>query len=256
VWPRDTRPPGKFGYEAGPTDPSREAEAAIRRLLDGLEQGSGRLADLDRPTRDGDLCLDCILVDQGEWWCGTHVAHDPPSRWSGGFFPDVLPPYAVSRAYLKVAEALAWSGLPIKSGDQAAEIGCAPGGSSQYLLEHGLYVLGVDPAAVDPRVAAHSRFTHLQKRGADVRRREFRKVKWLFADINVAPEYTFDTAEAIVTHPEVRVRGVVMMVKLLDWSLADEVPALLARAKSWGYPRVLARQLHHNRQEICVVATR
>jgi 23S rRNA (cytidine2498-2'-O)-methyltransferase len=151
-------------------------------------------------------------------------------------------------------EALAWSGLPIAPGDVCVEIGSAPGGASQALLGHGACVIGIDPADMDPRALAHPGFVHWKKRGADVRRREFRKVRWLMADLNVAPTYTLDTVEAIVTHPEVHVQGTILTLKLLEWSLAAEIPAYLDRIRSWGFGRVAARQLHHNRQEICVAA--
>jgi hypothetical protein len=89
-----------------------------------------------------------------------------------------------------------------------------------------------------------------------VRRREFRPFRWLAADLNVAPQYTLDTVEAIVTHPEVDIRGLLLTLKLPDWRLAEEVPAYLARMQAWGYGNVRARQLAHNRQEVCVAATR
>ncbi len=71
----------------------------------------------------------------------------------------------------------------------------------------------------------------------------------------VAPEYTLDAVEAIVTHPEVRIAGLLLTLKLLEWDLAAELPVYLERIRSWGYPHVAARQLHHGRQEVCVVAT-
>ena len=95
-----------------------------------------------------------------------------------------------------------------------------------------------------------------RKRGADVKRREFREVRYLAADINVAPQYTLDTVEAIVTHPDVQIKGLILTLKLLDWKLAEEIPAYLDRIRLWGYGHVRCRQLHHNRQEVCVAAKR
>ncbi len=104
------------------------------------------------------------------------------------------------------------------------------------------------------RVAAHPNFTQIRKRGHEVRRREFRKTRWIVTDMNVAPRYTLDTIEAIVTHPEVNVRGLLLTLKLLDWRMADELPLHLARIRSWGFTDARARQLAHNRQEVCVSA--
>ena len=151
-------------------------------------------------------------------------------------------------------EALHWSRLPIPRDARVAEIGSAPGGASQALLARGFYVTGIDPAEMDPAVLEHPRFTHLRRRSTQVRRREFRKIRWLTVDMNVAPSYTLDAVEEIVTHPEINIRGMLLTLKLPDWNLAAEVPEYLARIKSWGYNLIRARQLQHNRREICVAA--
>jgi 23S rRNA (cytidine2498-2'-O)-methyltransferase len=209
-----------------------------------------------RPAKRKDLVLDCVLVGPQEWWIGFHRVQNFAARFAGGLVELKLPEKAVSRAYLKMEEALRWSRLPVKWTDTFAELGCSPGGAAQALLRRGLYVIGVDPALVDPAVAAHPRFTQIRKRGNEVRRREFRRIKWLASDMNVAPEYTLDTVESIVGHPQVRIRGLLLTLKLPDWKLAAEVPQYLERIRSWGYPDVRARQLQYNRQEICVAALR
>ena len=135
-----------------------------------------------------------------------------------------------------------------------AEIGSAPGGASQALLARGLIVTGVDPAEMAPAVLNHPRFTHIRRRSMEVRRREFQKIRWLTADMNVAPEYTLDAVEAIVTHPRVNIRGMLLTLKLPQWELAANVPEYLARVQSWGYNLVQARQLQYDRREVCVAA--
>jgi 23S rRNA (cytidine2498-2'-O)-methyltransferase len=248
VWQRDLAPVGQRGFEPGPTALTDEAGQVL--FAPSPSTGHPWWFDPKGPV------LDCILVEPNEWWFGFHRIHSIPSHWPGGIFhlPE-LPQDMVSRAYVKMREALAWSRLPVKRGDTVAEIGSAPGGASQALLSRGLKVIGIDPAAMDERVLAHPKFTHIQKRGHEVRRREFRGVRWLTADINIAPQYTLDTVEAIVTHPAVKIEGLLLTLKLPEWKLADEVPAYLDRIRSWRFGRVAARQLSHNRQEICVAAT-
>jgi 23S rRNA (cytidine2498-2'-O)-methyltransferase len=205
-------------------------------------------------ARAGDAILDCILVAPDQWWIGCHRASSLPTRWPGGVPKIDLPPHAVSRAYLKMQEALLWSGLPIEPGDRCVEIGSSPGGSCQALLDRGLLVAGIDPAEMHEALLAHPNFTHRRARAADLKRREFRGVKWLMVDSNVAPKHTLDTVEHIVTNRQVNVRGMLLTLKLLEWSLADEIPDFLARIRSWGYEHVRARQLAYDRQEICVAA--
>jgi 23S rRNA (cytidine2498-2'-O)-methyltransferase len=249
VWQRDSAPVGQRGFEPGPTALTDDARRAIESTAGPA--GQPWWFDPNGPV------LDCILVEPHEWWFGYHRIRSIPSRWPGGIFHlHELPEEMVSRAYVKMREALAWSRLQVKRGDTVAEIGSAPGGASQALLSRGLKVIGIDPAIMDEGVLAHPKFKHIQKRGHEVRRREFRDVRWLAADINVAPEYTLDTVEGIVTHPSVKIAGLLLTLKLLEWKLADDVPAYLDRIRSWRFEHVAARQLSHNRQEVCVCATR
>ena len=252
VWQRDMAPAGFHGFVPHMTPQALEAEAIIRRF--GPNRSDGEPIPLARIARPGECVLDCVLVEPNEWWIGTHQAAGEDSALPGGLREIALPADAVSRAFLKMEEALQWSGLPIRRGQRFVEIGCAPGGASQALLARGLIVIGIDPAQVDARVLAHPNFTHIHKRGADVRRREFRGVTWLAADMNVAPQYTLDTVEAIVTHPTVSIRGLLLTLKLLDWELAEQLPEYLKRVRGWGYQEVSAKQLAHNRQEVCVRA--
>lgn len=252
VWQRDMAPIGHRGFEPHVTPAALAAEEAIRRHADVVSLGTPPA----RVAKPGDLVLDCVLVEPHEWWIGQHWSTGDDTGHPGGLREIAIPENMVSRAYLKMQEALAWSGLPIKSGQTCVEIGCSPGGASQALLERDVKVIGVDPAEVDATVLAHPKFTHIRKRGADVRRKEFRGVHWLAADMNVAPEYTLDTVEAIVTHEAVSIGGLLITLKLLDWQLAEQLPKCLERVRSWGYHQVRARQLAHNRQEVCVTGLR
>jgi 23S rRNA (cytidine2498-2'-O)-methyltransferase len=252
VWPRDRHAPTVRGYTPGITAEANEAAAAIlTRRPEGLHP---HLTTANQRALRDELVLDCVLVREDEWWVGYHRARNWLSCWPGGLREIELPAHAVSRAYLKQLDTLDWSNLPLREGQLCAEIGCAPGGAAQALLDRGLHVLGIDPAEIHPSVVEHPHFTWIRKRGAEVRRREFRKVKWLMTDMNVAPSYTLDTVEAIVTHAETEIRGMLLTLKLLEWQLADEIPAYLERIRSWGFERVRAQQLQHHRQEVVVAA--
>lgn len=256
VWQRDAMPPGAEPDESVVTPLAHQIEAAVRAVApSGCEKLRLR-AEKRRPTKRGGRVLDIVVVEPNEWWIGCHRAASRAERWPGGVIPVRMPAHAVSRAYAKMEEALAWSGLPLAAGDECVEIGCAPGGASQALLDRGLYVTGIDPAEVDPAVLGHPHFRHLRERGKDVRRREFAGVRWLAADMNVAPQYTLDTIEPIVTHPGVTIRGLVLTLKLADWSLAARLPEFAERVHGWGYRDVRVRQLATGGQEVCLVALR
>jgi 23S rRNA (cytidine2498-2'-O)-methyltransferase len=123
-------------------------------------------------------------------------------------------------------------------------------------LNRGLLVTGVDPAEMHPAVLDHPNFRHLRMRGAEMKRRELRGVRWLMTDMNVAPNYTLDTVEALVTHADVQVEGMLLTLKLLDWRQADDTETYHSRVQSWGFAKVRMRQLQHNRREFCLAAIR
>jgi 23S rRNA (cytidine2498-2'-O)-methyltransferase len=198
---------------------------------------------------------DVVMVDDAEWWVGYHRVQSLVSSWPGGFCESPLPSGVVSRAYLKMHEALLWSEFLFRPGERCVEIGSAPGGASQFLLAQGLDVAGIDPAEMDPVVLADPHFRHIRKRSKEVPRSEFVGIDWLTCDVNLPPNYTLDTVKAIVSHPGVKFQGMLLTLKLVDWSLAEDIPKYLDRIRSFGFRHFRARQLHHNRQEICVAAS-
>lgn len=253
VWQRDLDAAGRHGYEPAITSGAIEARAAILKACPDKKLAASQSGPFDE-AKQGDFVLDCILVEPNKWWVGHHRAKSPCSRFAGGMFLIEPKEPPISRAWYKVYEALAWSRLPIPPGSRIADLGSAPGGTSQALLEMGHWVLGIDPAEMSSRVLQHPRFTHLRLRTTQVRRREFRNIHWLLSDMSVAPDYTLDAAESIVTRADVRIHGMLLTLKLLEWRFSERIGDYVGRVRSWGFDRVWTRQLAHNRQEICLAA--
>lgn len=253
VWQRDLAEPGDHGFEPGPTAAAMEAEAALLAAAPDAYVGS---RDAARTTPRNRWVLDVAVVEPNLWHAGVHRSTSRAACWPGGVPPIELPPHAVSRAYLKMSEALWWSALPATRGEEVVELGCAPGGAVQALLDAGLSVIGIDPAEVAPEVLEHPHFTHVQRRIGQAPRSLLKDARWLAADMNVAPAYTLDAVESVVAGEGMHVRGMLLTLKLTDWKLVDELPDYIARIQSWGYRDVRVRQLAFNRQEVCVVALR
>ena len=254
VWQRDPFEVGWRGFEPDHSVSSREVATAFTVALQG--RNDPRSAGVNVDARVGERILDVVLVDREHWWVGTHPVVERADGWPGGTFSQPAPVDMVSRAYLKISEALAWSGLPVRAGDQAVEIGSSPGGACQRLLELGLQVTGIDPAEMAPQILAHPRFKHWRARSLEVKRRLFHPFRWLMCDANVAPEYTLDTVESIVTYPGNQFAGLLLTIKLSDWAQSRDLKQQLERVRGWGFSRVTARQLAHNRREFCLAAQR
>jgi 23S rRNA (cytidine2498-2'-O)-methyltransferase len=253
VWQRERALPGDEGYDGAGDKLARVIGA---RLIEQRPERSEPPPTVNGVAAAGEPVLDCVLVERDEWWLGWHRAESPETRWPGGVPPIALPARLISRAYFKIVEALEWSELPISQGDRCVEIGSSPGGSCLALLERGLLVTGIDPAEMAAEVLAHPGFTHVRARAKEVKRSVYRDCRWLVMDANVAPSYTLDTLDGVLTHGGARPEGLVLTLKLTDPKLAEKLPQIGERIRQYGYRRVRLRQLAFNRQEICAVADR
>ncbi|MEZ6135479.1 MAG: SAM-dependent methyltransferase [Pirellulaceae bacterium] len=250
IYQRDPGLPGVRGFEPGPTELTQAVGEAFADQLQGTAASIGGICPI------GSRVMDVILVEPNRWLIGHHLATRRHECWPGGVFHVPAPPEMISRAYLKMAEAVAWSGLDLQPGDQIAEIGSAPGGACQRLLDIGLRVTGIDFAEMAPLLIEHDRFRHWRSKSSAVKRRLFAGMRWLAADANVTPKYTLDAVEDIVTYPTSGFEGLLLTFKLTNYELADEMPLFTQRIRGWGFERVEVRQLAYNRRECCVVAER
>lgn len=242
LFPRDVRAQTAADVAAGGREAARRA---------GL---TGEFPTATFTAADpGDVVLDCLADSDDRWWVGWHRATTPASCWPGGFYPGPLPGDKVSRAWLKLDEAINFFGIPLQPGARAVELGASPGGACQRLLEAGLDVVGIDPALVDPVVAAEPRFIQWRMRAREVRLRDLRGFDWVVADMNIDPASTMEALRRVVTAPGARPEGIIATLKLPDWSRAGELDGWLAEFRGWGFlPR--ARQLSTGGREVCVFA--
>lgn len=228
-------------------------DVAVADVRAAVAAACGAAVPVDALAQRGDLVLDCVLDAADRWWVGWHRASSPASCWPGGVYPRSLPEGKVSRAWLKLDEAMASFGVVLQPGDRAIELGAAPGGACQRLLEAGLDVVGVDAAVVDAAVAAHPRFEQWRMRAREVPLRRMKGCDWLLTDMNIDPVSTMAALERVLAGG-LRPAGVIATLKLPDWSRATELPGWLDTFRRFGYV-ALARQLSTGGREVCVVAT-
>ena len=252
VWQRDPFTPGKNGFEPGISALANE----VGNLFKAAAEKTGSKIVINKESKPDDQVFDVVMVEPNEWWYGYHFASTVAGRWPGGTPAIDTSVETYSRAYFKLSEALLWSGITIQPGDICAEIGSAPGGACQLLLEKGASVIGIDPAEMETGILEHENFVHIRKRGTDVRRKEFRNTKWLLSDLNADPNFSIETVAEIVNHPLVDVKGIILTLKFSEWKNTTSIPDLMKAVKALGFQVVKARQLAFNRREICLVAVK
>jgi 23S rRNA (cytidine2498-2'-O)-methyltransferase len=139
--------------------------------------------------------------------------------------------------------------LQIPAGGSALDLGAAPGGFTEVLLNSGLNVTAVDPAELDARVAGREGLTHFRGLAQHFSPSESFDV--------ITNDMRLDITDSVCImndmYKYLRSDGFgVVVLKLSDghWKKkTDRAVGLLSKA--YGYVR--AKQLHSNRSEVTVV---
>ena len=93
-------------------------------------------------------------------YAGVSQTSENRSRWNGGAVR-YSKEGTLSRAELKLTEALETFSIPVPPGARALDLGAAPGGWTKVLLEAGAEVTAVDPGALDARITAHPQLRYV-----------------------------------------------------------------------------------------------
>ncbi len=248
--------PRLFVFDRAPAED--ELETPLATEIEAEARSSGVFSS--EPPRHGDPIVDLIVHAGEPPWLGFHVHGPHRAPRPGGRWGITLPPDAPSRAYLKIEEAIAWSGARPRRGEVALELGSAPGGASLALLRRGIDVVGVDPGAMAPVVLAHdgstgARFSHRMIPAGALKKQDLpRPLHWIAMDMNLAPRVALRYAERVIGPARRTLFGAFLTLKLNSLGEAREIPALLERIRSFGFVDVRGAQLPSHRQEIGVVA--
>lgn len=201
---------------------------------------------------EGDIVLSATMTEDGIYM-GVSRSSDNLTPRAGGIFRYAFRNETISRAEFKLTEVFDLLSLPLPEQPHAIDLGAAPGGWTQALLDRGARVTAVDPAMLDPRVASNPRVTHYSGLSQSYLQEYAGKQKFdiLVNDMRMdARESVRVTLESLPLLAE----GAPLVVTLKlpekkSLKIAREALALLGS----GVDIVFARQLYHNRSEITVV---
>ncbi|MBX5457117.1 MAG: methyltransferase domain-containing protein [Thermogemmatispora sp.] len=227
-----------------------------QRLASVISEETGAIESIRKPR----IVLSIALTAE-RGFVGISLAEENLSSWPGGERHFARLPEQISRAELKLLEALEVFSLTLPTEGEALDLGAAPGGWTRLLLQAGLHVVAVDPAALAPALREEAS-SHLEHRrcSAEVYLAEALHQSRRFAVItNDMRMDARDAARLLVRAAELlRDDGFVLSVLKLP-HVTKRIQPLPVLREALGilqrtYAIVKARQLFHNRQEVTVVA--
>ncbi len=261
---------GQLSMEHPDADVGRDLAGLARSFGNALRAGlrkPGHLSAKDDPRKP---TLHVVLLS------GTHLllaagdAEDtPPMRgqgertapWTGGIPRLKLAHDAPSRSALKLEEALLTLLSPdertrwMKAGQQAVDLGAAPGGWSWVLARAGLSVTAIDNGPLAESAMGTGLIKHLRSDG--FRWRPPHPIDWLVCDMVEQPKRVAALMGDWLVEGDARraIFNLKLPMKKRWQEVREQMDALDARLKQAGLNLELrARQLYHDREEITVAA--
>lgn len=204
--------------------------------------------DYDRKSPD---VVVSVCVAPGRVLAGVSKVAENLSSWPGGAARYAGGADALSRAKKKLMEALDVFGLELPESGVAVDLGAAPGGWTQLLLERGWWVVAVDPAALDERLESE-RLTQVRATAERYLAGARDRVDLVVSDMRMDAR---DAARLMLAYERVLKPGakVVTTLKLPERGFVPVLDAALGiLAERYA---VRARHLFHNRSEVTAVLT-
>lgn len=209
----------------------------------------GAVLDIKQPT-----CVVSVSLSESIGWIGISGSQENISNWAGGARRFKWEENQVSRAEFKLLEALETFHVNLPSQGIALDLGAAPGGWTRVLRSHGLSVVAVDPAVLDPRVSGDPGVNHFQGT-AQAYFQAPGRFDLLVNDMKM------DTAQSATLMVEaascLQPSGAAIMTLKLPENTAEWLPRI-ASAKAIlqkSYQVAGLHQLFHNRNEVTVYLT-
>lgn len=194
-----------------------------------------------------------IYVSNETLYVGISKPTDNLSDWTGGAIRFKKERQHISRAKFKLLEAEVAFGLDYSQYHSAIDVGAAPGGWTSLLLERGVKVTAVDPAALHPSLKHHPQLTYYKKNIGEL---SFAPHAFdlLVCDMSWSPRQTAKLLLDLIGALMVGGTAIITL-KLMHKNAFQAVREMTASLEP-PLQLVKAKQLFHNRDEITMCFVR
>lgn len=207
-----------------------------------------------RTSRSGPaLVLSACVIPEGIV-LGLNGVANALTDWPGGRVRLSRPKGQISRSEFKLEELYRTTDLPLPASGTAIDLGASPGGWTRILRQRGLQVWAIDPADLDPRVVSDPGVHHIRTTAGRFLAETQLEAGLIVNDMRMTVELSVSVMRGAMRR--LKPEGMIIQtLKITPHGALRTVRNALS-ALSQDYEIIFARQLHHNRNEVTVVARR
>lgn len=203
------------------------------------------------------IVFDLISLGEKELWIGVHSVTTGTTRYPNSKVDVYIPPAAPSKAYLKMAQVIELYSIKINPGDRWLDFGCAPGGSTHYLLSNGAKVWGIDTAQMPQVILDETNFNFINKPAQDLSQEELpADMDWIHVDLNLNPKQAVKEVLRLAKKYNFSLKGILFTVQLTKIEYIELIEEFEDSFFDWGFTDILSRQVPSHKKEYVIIAKR
>lgn len=227
----------------------RKHSISVRNTLVDEFKAQGFTLNVKNPEQ-----IVSLYFTDKEVYYGLGTAELQLSKWSAGMVHFSKDQSKISRAEFKLREVFESFDVPNVHG-LAIDLGAAPGGWTQVLVEQGFSVIAIDPANLDPSVKANPKVTHFKGTSQDfIEQSSDIKFDLMVNDMKMSIKPSVAIFHALSTNLSSYGFGIITLKLPKEYNYSYIIEVLRDMRKLFTIRE--ARQLFHNRHEITVLVSK
>lgn len=209
-------------------------------------------------SAEGKLVLNIIALGDKEVWFGLHRVSRGITRFPNAAVEIKTPESVPSVGYLKLAQVKELFALKFNSRDSWIDFGCAPGGSTSYLLSTGSKVWGVDTADVAESISSNSKFKFIKSSVQDLSQEKLpeEEIHWVHVDLNLNPNQAIKEVLRLCKKYNRSLKGIVFTVQVVKIDYIKKIEEFEDIFYDWGFSTMISRQVPSHKNEYVLIAQR
>ncbi len=202
--------------------------------------------------------LDIIRFSEDEYALGVRYQMRGDFAPFKGSSPIPAPEISMKHGYQKMGEVFKHFRPHVGYDEVFLDLGCAPGGASYYLLDHGYRVIGVDVNEVSPELKEKFKegFLQLRQPVDEINVKHLKglpPIDWVVCELDLSWKEILPSLNKLISKLE-ECQGLIFHIRVEDQISLDDIEVIKASIRDAGLGLIRKGLLPSHGKEFCIFA--